>query len=107
MKYDLENHAIELNEDPQLKTAAKILSQILFQYKNSLQSSFILGGYDKTEGFSLFQITKGGSCFKRDYAISGSGGTYITAHVDKNYRTGMSYQECRKFMIDCKEFLWV
>ena len=85
-----------------MKTAAKILSYELFYFKNNLASSFIIGGYDPVDGFSIYQIPKGGSCFKRDYAIAGSGSTYMTGHVDKQFRKNMSYLECREFMIDCK-----
>jgi 20S proteasome alpha/beta subunit len=53
-KYYLDNHALELDSEPQVKTAAKLLSSILYYNKQSFSSSFILGGYDNIEGFSLF-----------------------------------------------------
>ena len=112
-KYYLEMHAychfcsidfdsIELDQEfPRVKTAAKLVSNLIYQ-NQGLISSLIMGGYDDTDGYQVYVIPLGGACFRKDIATAGSGSTFMQGFVDKNYRKGMSFQECREFMLQCK-----
>jgi len=40
-------------------------------------SSLIIGGYDNVDGFSIYCVPMGGSMFKREFALAGSGSTFI------------------------------
>ena len=39
---------------------------------------------------------------KQNFAIGGSGSTYIYGLVDANYREGMTKDECKEFVKKCK-----
>ena len=91
--------SIELDSQyPRVKTAAKLVSNLIYQ-NQGLISSLIMGGYDDVDGYQVYVIPLGGSVFRKDLATAGSGSTFMQGYVDKNYRKGMSFQECREFVV--------
>ncbi|KAJ2704100.1 Proteasome subunit beta type-1, partial [Coemansia spiralis] len=50
------------------------------------------------EGGSVFEVPLGGSLHKGQFAIGGSGSTYIYGYCDKAFRPGMSKDECVEFV---------
>ena len=89
--------SVELNGPPLVQTAANIFSDICYQNKDRLQAGIIVGGYDKINGGTVYNIPLGGSLHKQDFAIGGSGSTYIFGFCDANYKVGMTKEECKKF----------
>lgn len=55
----------------------------------------IIGGWDPTDGASVFNIPLGGSCLEVPFALSGSGSTYIWGLVDAEFRPDMSLEQGR------------
>ncbi len=47
----------------------------------------------------MYCVPMGGACVKEDFAIGGSGSTYIYGLVDALYRPGMGADECKEFVI--------
>eukprot|EP00884_Botryococcus_braunii_P000403 jgi/Botrbrau1/10363/Bobra.146_2s0002.1 len=95
----LAQHGMELGRDPDVKTAAKLASTLCYQNKAMLQAGLIVAGWDKYEGGSVYGIPLGGTLIsKLPFAIGGSGGSYIYGFCDKNWRAGMSQEECLRFV---------
>ena len=90
--------SIELNELPEVKTAAHMTRSICYQNKAALLAGIIVGGWDRKNGGSVYAITLGGSMVKQDFSVGGSGSTYIYGYCDANYRPGMSRAECQEFV---------
>ena len=61
-------------------------------------AGIIIGGWDRQCGGSVYSITLGGSMVKQDFAIGGSGSTYVYGYCDANFKTGMSRSECQEFV---------
>jgi len=100
VRYYLDLHSIELGELPQVKTAAALFQQLCYNNKNALQAGIIVGGWDRHNGGTVWNIPLGGSLHKSKFAIGGSGSTYIYGYCDDNWREGMTREECEQFVVN-------
>lgn len=82
---------------PHVKSAAKLFQQILYQNKDVLEASIVVGGWDPYDGPQVYSIPPGGTAISRDFAISGSGSLFIYGYCDANFRGGLSLEEGKKF----------
>lgn len=98
VRYYLSAHAVELDREPRVKTAANLFQTLCYNNKDRLLAGIICAGYDGVEGGAVYNISIGGSCVKQDYAIGGSGSTYVYGYCDAHYRTGMSRDDCIAFV---------
>lgn len=93
--------ATELGNFPPVRSAASVMREIVFNNRNSLSASLICSGWDPYEGYQIYSINQTGFQNQGDYAISGSGSTFITGFIDANYKPGMSKDEVREFLKSC------
>jgi len=98
VKVQLQSHALQLGRLPRVLTAATLFQKFCYDYKDQLQAGLICAGWDEVGGGQVYSIPLGGSLIKQDYAIGGSGSTYIYAYCDANYRPGMTRDEARAFV---------
>jgi 20S proteasome subunit beta 1 len=63
-----------------------------------LSAGIILAGYDDKSGGEVYSIPLGGSLHKAEYAIAGSGSSYIYGFCDKNFKSGMAKDEAISFV---------
>jgi 20S proteasome subunit beta 1 len=96
-------HAVELGRLPHVKTAARLFQQILYQNKDNLEASIVVGGWDPYEGSQIYALPLGGSSIQRNFAIAGSGSLFIYGFCDANFREGFSLEEAKKFAVTSKE----
>jgi 20S proteasome subunit beta 1 len=94
----LDMHAVEMGGLPQVRTAAMITRSFCYENKDNLLAGIIIGGWDPVHRGSVYSVTLGGSVVKQDFAIGGSGSTYIYAYCDANFKPGMSRAECQTFV---------
>ncbi|XP_063902255.1 proteasome subunit beta type-6-like [Zophobas morio] len=97
VKYYLEYHSIELEEEVLVKTAARIFQRLCYFNRDNLTAGIICAGFDKENGGQVYSIPLGGMCIRQPFAIGGSGSSYIYGYCDSNYRQGMSKEECLNF----------
>ena len=74
-----------------MKTAARLYQNMMYEYKDNLSASLILGGHDEIEGNCLYQCAPGGTVIKSNFAIGGSGSGFIYGYCDKFYKDNMSF----------------
>ena len=98
VRTQLESHAIQLGRAPTTKSAATLFQRYCYEYKDRLVAGIIVAGYDKQRGGSVYNIPLGGACVEQDFAVSGSGSSYIYGYCDANYRPDMSEAECLQFV---------
>jgi 20S proteasome subunit beta 1 len=55
-------------------------------------------GWDPRDGGSVYALPLGGSLVKQDWAIGGSGSTYIYGFCDAYYKRNMTKDECLVFV---------
>ncbi|CAE7949908.1 PSMB6 [Symbiodinium sp. KB8] len=82
---------------PTVKTAANLFKQICYEHKDKLMAGIICAGWDKVRGGQVYSIPLGGTSVEQDFAIGGSGSTFIYGLVDATYRKGMTKEECIAF----------
>src|SRR5437773_983629 len=62
------------------------------------RAGIILAGYDPQNGGQVYSIPLGGSLHKQQYAIGGSGSTYIYGYCDANWKEDMTEEEGISFV---------
>lgn len=98
VRYYLNVHSMEINQDPLVRTAANLFKDLCYKNKDRLLAGIICGGYDDLDGGSVYSISIGGSMVKQPFAIGGSGSTYIYGYVDANFKEDMTREECETFV---------
>lgn len=101
VKYYLDIHRIELETQPLVKTAAHLFRDMCYQNKNRLMAGIICAGWDEQGGGQVYSIPLGGALVKQDFAIGGSGSTFIYGYCDAHYKKNMTAEECEKFTKNC------
>lgn len=89
-------YSIQREKPPSVEVVANMFRDICYTNKARLMAGIIVAGWDKNGG-SVYSIPLGGSLFKQDYAIGGSGSSYIYGFCDANYKDNMSKAECLEF----------
>ncbi|XP_051728355.1 proteasome subunit beta type-9-like [Ctenopharyngodon idella] len=98
VNYQLDVHSIEVDEDPLVCSAATLVKNISYKYKEELSAHLIVAGWDKRAGGQVY-ATLNGLLSRQPFAVGGSGSFYIYGFVDAEYRAGMTRQESQEFVI--------
>lgn len=100
VKYHLQMYAAQLPEGqtPTTEVAANVFQEICYNNKDNLLAGIICAGYDAVNKGSVYSIPIGGSIHKQEYAIAGSGSTFIYGWCDRNFRPDMEKEECVAFI---------
>jgi len=96
--YYLDIHSIELDSDPKVAVAAALFQDLCYQNKDRLLAGIIVAGWDKKSGGQVYSITLGGTMVRQQFAIGGSGSTYIYGLCDAEFKQGMTKQQCQAFV---------
>jgi len=99
VRYYLNMHSVELDKKPHVKTAATMLSKMIYNNKDRLLAGMIVAGIDPYEGSQIYSISLGGALIPEDWTISGSGSGFIYGYCDANYRSNFSLEEAQKFCL--------
>ncbi|KAF5115686.1 hypothetical protein DV495_003950 [Geotrichum candidum] len=91
-------YAAENGKAPSAKVAASIFQEITYSNKDSLTAGIIVAGFDERTGGEVYSVPLGGSLHKQDYAIAGSGSTFIYGYCDKYFRKGFTKDEAVAFV---------
>ncbi|POM58518.1 Proteasome subunit beta type-6 [Phytophthora palmivora] len=98
VRYYLSSHSVELGRLPKVGTAANLFRSLCYHNKDRLLAGIIVAGWDPVKGGQVFSIPIGGAMVEQDFAIGGSGSTYIYGLVDAEYRPDMTKEECQQFV---------
>lgn len=98
VRYYLSMHNIEIGDDPEVATAARLFRTFCYYNKAQLMAGIIVGGYDEKKGGQVFTVPLGGSLVQQPFAIGGSGSSYIYGYCDANFKEGMTREECIEFV---------
>lgn len=86
VRYFLGSHAVDLGRLPKVATAANLFRSLVYNNKDRLLAGIIVAGWDPVRGGQVFSIPIGGAMVEQDFAIGGSGSTYIYGLVDAEYK---------------------
>ncbi|XP_041932351.1 proteasome subunit beta type-9 [Alosa sapidissima] len=99
VNYQLDVHSVELGEDPLVRSAATLVKNISYKYKEELSAHLIVAGWDLRGGGQVY-VTLNGLLSRQPFAVGGSGSSYIYGFVDAEYRKGMSRRESQEFVVN-------
>jgi len=91
-------YAQQYDTPPPVHAAATIFQKISYDNKDGLSAAFIVAGWDKEQGPSVYNVSLGGSVLRQPWTISGSGSSYIYGYCDATYRTGWNEQQTLEFV---------
>ncbi|KAK9460410.1 nucleophile aminohydrolase [Lipomyces oligophaga] len=97
VKYHLSMYSV-LNEKPSTRIAASIFQELCYSNKDALTAGIICAGYDERNGGEVYSIPIGGSVHKQEYAIAGSGSTYIYGFCNTRFKSKMTKDETVEFI---------
>jgi len=98
VKLFVNQHSIELGQDPEVKTVSYLFNKLNYSNKNNLSAGLIVGGWDKYNKGSVWTIPLGGGMVEQPFSLGGSGSGYIYGYCDANYRPDMTQAECEEFV---------
>lgn len=83
---------------PGVRVAAGLLQEICYANKEQLSAGLIVAGVSAKGGAKVYSIPLGGSVHEAEYAIGGSGSTYIYGYCDSYFRSGFTEEEGIQFV---------
>ncbi len=100
MTLQIHDYEIENSRKMSVRSAARLLSVILYKYKSTpFLSEVIFGGIDE-EGPHLYVMDALGSLIEDDYAAIGTGAPIAIGIVENKYRKDLSPEEAKELALD-------
>nr|ABU87864.1 proteasome subunit beta type 9 protein [Clupea pallasii] len=99
VNYQLDVHSVELGEDSLVRSAATLVKNISYKYKEELSAHLIVAGWDRKKKGQVY-VTMSGLLSRQPFAVGGSGSSYVYGFVDAEYRKDMSRRECQEFVVN-------
>ncbi|PWN49074.1 proteasome-domain-containing protein [Violaceomyces palustris] len=96
--YYLSLYSVNMDQQPDVKTAANLFQDLVYQNKDRLSAGIIVAGWDKKNGGKVFNIPLGGGIFEQPWAIGGSGSTYIYGYCDATWKEGWGKEQTLEFV---------
>lgn len=88
----------ESGQRASVDTVAKLVMQMNYQNKDNLVGALIIAGYDAVKGGLVFGCPIGGTLSSEEWAIDGSGSTFIWGYCDSAFRPDFSREEAEGFV---------
>ena len=98
MRYYVDVQANEIGGLPPVETAAAVMRQIIYSNAGSLSASMMCSGWDPYKGYQIYSVNQTGFKQEGDWAMSGSGSTFIWGYFDANYRPDMTLEQAQDFI---------
>lgn len=99
MNVEIHRYEIETSKPMNVKTAAKLLSVILYQYKYMpFLSEIIFGGVDD-EGPHIYVMDPLGSLIEDDYAAVGTGAPIAVGIIESEYSRDLSLEKAETLAV--------
>ncbi|RLG78400.1 MAG: proteasome endopeptidase complex, archaeal, beta subunit [Thermoprotei archaeon] len=100
MNVEIHSYEIENGRPISVRSAARLLSVILYQYKlMPFLSEVIFGGID-SQGAHLYVMDSLGSLIEDDYAAVGTGAPVAIGIIESRYSKDMKVEEAEQLAID-------
>ncbi|XP_057684233.1 proteasome subunit beta type-9-like isoform X1 [Corythoichthys intestinalis] len=99
LRYQLQLHCLEIEEEPRVGAVATLVKSISYRYRDEMAAHLIVAGWDRRGGGQVFS-TLSGALLRQPFAVGGSGSLYVYGYVDAAYRSGMSRDECQQFVLN-------
>ena len=98
VRYYVDVQANELGGLPYVESAAAIMRQIIYSNQARLSASMICSGWDPYKGYQIYSVNQTGFHQEGNWALSGSGSTFIWGYFDANYNPDMTFEQAKEFI---------
>jgi 20S proteasome subunit beta 1 len=98
VKNYIRQHKLEIGENPEVSTVAKLFNLINYNNKDNLMAGLIVAGWDRHNRGTLYSIPLGGGLFQQNMAAGGSGSTYIYGYCDTAFKSDFSRAQAEEFV---------
>ncbi|XP_043939249.1 proteasome subunit beta type-9-like [Protopterus annectens] len=96
ISYQMELHGVHMGQPPLVRAAVTCVKDLCYKYKEELSAHLLIAGWDHKYGGQVYG-TLGGMMIRQQFAIGGSGSSYIYGFADSTFKPGMTKEECLKF----------
>lgn len=93
-KHYIDFLSLQTGYKPSVKSAAHIISTLIYANRGFLSSDVIIGGIDDELGIQIYQVMMDGFVHQQEWALDGSGTEYVMGLIDHAYKPNMSKEEC-------------
>ena len=83
---------------PYVESAASVMREIIYNNAGRLSASMICSGWDPYKGYQIYSVNQTGFFREADWAMSGSGSTFIWGYFDANYKPDMELEQAKEFI---------
>lgn len=101
VRHYVDIQANELGNFPPVESAASVMREIIYNNAGKLSASMICSGWDPYKGYQIYQVNQTGFWQESNWALSGSGSTFIYGYFDANYREDFTLEEAKEFLKSC------
>lgn len=98
VRYYIDIQAQEMGDYPPVESAASVMREIIYQNAGRLSASMICSGWDPYKGFQIYRVNQTGFFQEGDWALSGSGSTFIWGYFDANFKANMKKEDAIEFL---------
>ena len=107
VRYYVDVQANELGSYPPVESAANIMRSIIYSNAGQLSASMICSGWDPYKGYQIYSVNQTGFEQEGDWALSGSGSTFLWGYFDANYRNDFTFFKLWRIIFNWKcNFSW-
>jgi 20S proteasome subunit beta 1 len=85
-------------QQPPVVTAARVMQTLCYRYRFQISAGILVVGYDAINGGQVYSVPLGGALLSLDYAMGGSGSTYLYGWADQNFKKGMTRDQALNFV---------
>ncbi|ALC40583.1 maker9 [Drosophila busckii] len=90
---------MSMGKPPLVYDAASRFRELIYTHRSSTVASIIVAGWDELHGGQVYSIPISGFLCREPCALGGSGSSYLHGFVSAEHRTGMSKDECMRFVL--------
>lgn len=104
LKSELKLRSLKAERDPYVMEGAMFLSDLQYSVLRSSGGviGFLIGGYDRKDGFSILELSPDGTVLPNDgYVLDGSGSVFIKSVLQNEYKQDMSEKEALALLEKC------
>lgn len=98
VRYYMDIQANDLGGHPYVESAASVMREIIYNNAGKLSASMICSGWDPYKGYQIYSVNQTGHFKEGDWAMAGSGSTFIWGYFDANYKPDINLAGAMEFM---------
>jgi len=97
-------YSLERHRNLKIRSVVQIIRNICYRERKISNYGFICCGWDIVHGGQIYSITQGGSIFKQNFALSGSGSIFLNSYIDYFFSDKLNKDFCKNIVLKALSF---